>query len=221
MAVLRIVSVLVVTCAAACTDPGDPEPLVQPPSIQLLPDPFPHLSLGSTFQVQAVVTGSESQVAWATSNPAVVRVDNQGKINAVANGSSFVIGWLLFDPAIRDSTFVQVGGGVLIPPPTINISSITDTLGVPIDTAAVRGTVKVTFTSDIPPLFLNEVEISLRLRDAEVCNVRLTSNPMTHICLIDTTRFGNGTATLRAFLLRTNDRTILANTRSYALTLTN
>ena len=207
-------------CCATCQDPTDTSRTIITRSLHILPDPVPALSIGMPFQLVAVTSGPETGVAWSSRNPDVVRVDGDGEVVGVGIGGSMVTAWLTFDPAIRDSVMVNVGGLSDLLLIVVQIHAITDSTGTPVDSTAVRGPIRVAFVTDIPATILaTGLDARLELRDSEVCRIRLISNPVLHNCTVDTGRFGKGPASLVVKIVRTSDHQLLATSPQRTLEL--
>ena len=126
-------------------------------SVTVSPASVPNMKIGDKVTLAASVDAgagvTDRTVQWSSSNVAVVTVDQQGVVTAVAGGTASVVAKATANPAVQGAAVITVGANVAA---TITIANVNQTtcsfLGncnsVPANIAAIMGQIDVTMNVD-------------------------------------------------------------------------
>ncbi len=125
-------------------------------SVTVSPSSVPSMKIGDKVTLAASVDAgagvTDRTVQWSSSNVAVVTVDQQGVVTAVAGGTASVIAKATANPAVSGAAVITVGANVNA---TVTISSVNQTtcgtagcISAPANIAAITGQIDVTLNVD-------------------------------------------------------------------------
>ncbi len=224
----------------AC-DEDTPIVQVDPPTIQIQPNPVPALAANQPFTLVAITQNAPagSTVSFTSSNPNITVTQagvvtcttagagQTGTITATISGTT---------PPVAAAVAISCTGGGTIGTPTISISRITTPAGLDVNPGNVAGVVNVITNVDIPTGVAASA-MRVTVNGTEVCRTSFASGagadaaeavPVTVVCSFNTAQlaangtplFPNGPQTIRAEILGPTG-TVIANSSSQQLTFNN